>query len=238
MWSESERPMARIRSSHVPSSTVYIYPPQYSLLPSFSLHPSIMPSAVPQNTPPAEPTSQYTQDPHLRQTESRWKDLNRAGDISARVIRVLRFMEELRINLPILLWAISWNVEDLISDPSVKFARTTLMVSKELPTILSHWFKPPRSHNQGIRTKAAQEILTGWVHERLLDLINHEMKAVGSLLDYSKDCLCEETLLDISFKTLVPEVQNAAPIFWKILRHAAYTPVQEARNTLKYPDPV
>ena len=49
-------------------------------------------------------------------------------------------MEELRINLPILLWVISWNVEDLISDPSVKFAQTTLMVSKELPTILSRWF--------------------------------------------------------------------------------------------------
>ena len=48
----------------------------------------------------------------------------------------------------------------------------------------------------------------------------------------------EETLLDISFKMLVPEVQNATPIFWKILRHAVYTPVQEARNTLKDPDPV
>ena len=112
------------------------------------------------------------------------------------------------------------------------------MVSKELPTILSHWFKPPRSHNQGIRTKGAQEILTGWALERLLDTINHEMKTVGNLLDYSKECLREETLLDISFKTLVPDVREAAPIFWKILRHAAYTPVQEARNTSKDPDPV
>ena len=112
------------------------------------------------------------------------------------------------------------------------------MVSKDLPTIFSHWFKPPRSHNQGIRTTAAQEILTGWALRRLRDLISREMKAVGSLLDYSKDCLCEDTLLDISFETLVPEVQNAAPIFWKILRHAAYTLVQEARNTLKDPDPV
>jgi hypothetical protein len=81
-------------------------------------------------------------------------------------------MDGLRINLPILLWAISWNVEDLILDPYVKFNRTALMLSEELPTILSHWFKPPRSHNQGIRTKAAQAILTDWALEQLLDMIN------------------------------------------------------------------
>jgi hypothetical protein len=147
-------------------------------------------------------------------------------------------MDGLRINLPILLWAISWNVEDLISDPYVKFNRTALMMSEELPTILLHWFKPPRSHNQGIRTKAAQEILADWALERLLDMINQEMKTVGNLLDYSKESLHEETLLDISFKQLVPDVREAAPILWKILRHAAYTPAQEARNTLKDPDAV
>ena len=160
--------------------------------------------------------------------EACWNHLKNAGDISARVIQVLRYMEGLWINLPILLWAISWNVEDLISDPYVKFTRITLTVSKELPTILSHWFKPPRSHNQGIRTKGAQEILTGWALERLLDTINYEMKTVGNLLENSKECLHEETLLDISFKTLVPDVREAVLIFWKLLWHAAHTPVQEA----------
>jgi hypothetical protein len=64
------------------------------------------------------------------------------------------------------------------------------------------------------------------------------MKTVSNLLDYSKESLREETLLDISFKQLVPDVREAAPIFWKILPHAAYTPAQEARNTLKDPDAV
>jgi hypothetical protein len=77
--------------------------------------------------------------------------------------------------------------------------------------------------------------LTGWTLDLLLEKVNHEMKSVGNILDYTKESLCEETLLDISFEALVPKVQEAAPIFWKILRHAAYTPAQEARNTTKDP---
>ena len=167
-----------------------------------------MPSSGPHNAPPPEPTMQ---DPHLRHTECCWNHLNHlrnAGDITARIIKVLQYMDTLRINLPILLWAISWNVEDLISDPYVKFTRTTLMVSKELPTILSHWFKPPRSHNQGIRTKAANDVLTGWTLDLLLEKVNHEMKSVGDILEYTKDSLCEETLLGIAFQTLVPRCKT------------------------------
>jgi hypothetical protein len=79
----------------------------------------------------------------------------------------------------------------------------------------------------------------GWTLDLLLEKVHHEMKSVGNILEYKKESLCEETLLDITFETLVPKVQEAAPILWKFLRHAAYTPVQEARNkTKKDPDPV
>ena len=150
---------------------------------------STMPSSGPQNAPPPEPTMQ---DPYLHHTECCWNHLRNAGDITGWMIKVLQYMDTLRINLPILLLAISWNVKDLISDPYVKFASTTLMVSNELLTILSHWFKPPQLHNQGIRTKAANNILTGWTLNLLLEKVNHEMKSVGNIqriLYVKKPCL-------------------------------------------------
>jgi hypothetical protein len=53
-----------------------------------------------------------------------------------RVISVLEYMKSNDINLAILIWAISWNVEDLINHKIVVFERTSLMLSEELPEIL------------------------------------------------------------------------------------------------------
>ena len=72
------------------------------------------------------------------------------------VRQVLDFMKSVDINLPILLWAISWNIPELISDPKVSAERTALMISDELPDILAHWRLPPRKHNSGIRTRSSQ----------------------------------------------------------------------------------
>ena len=83
--------------------------------------------------------------------------------LSERVRQVLDFMKSVNINLPILLWAISWNIPELISDPKVSAERTALMLSDELPRILAHWRQPPRKHNTGIRTRAAYVTMTALV---------------------------------------------------------------------------
>jgi hypothetical protein len=51
---------------------------------------------------------------------------------------VLDFMKLVNINLPILLWDISWNIPELVPNPKVSAERTALMVSEELPGILAH----------------------------------------------------------------------------------------------------
>jgi hypothetical protein len=48
-------------------------------------------------------------------------------------------MKSVNLNLPLLLWAISWNVPELVSDPRVAAETTALMVSEELPGLLAHW---------------------------------------------------------------------------------------------------
>lgn len=61
-----------------------------------------------------------------------------APEVCKHIFAVLKYMESLRLNLPILLWALSWNYEypDLISDRRACFARTALTTSELLPGIL------------------------------------------------------------------------------------------------------
>ena len=60
-----------------------------------------------------------------------------------KVVKVLDVMADLGINLSIFLDALSWGDATCISDTKVRYARTGLMKSKELPLILRQWWKPP-----------------------------------------------------------------------------------------------
>ena len=103
---------------------------------------------------PSSSSANQRRHPYLRHNEN-LRQLFDNQSLSERVRQVLDFMKSVDINLPIFLWAISWNIPELISDPKVSAERTALMISDELPEILAHWRQPPRKHNSGIRTRAA-----------------------------------------------------------------------------------
>ena len=114
---------------------------------------------------PPEPSSSSPnrrRHPFLYRDENIRKTFNNQS-LSERVHLVLDFMKSVNINLPIFLWAISWNIPELISDPKVSAERTALMVSNELPGILAHWRHPPRKHNSGIHTRAAYVVRMAFV---------------------------------------------------------------------------
>ena len=177
--------------------------------------------------------SQGTSDPHLKQTNAYHRYLAASGDIAERVLKILQYMEELHINLPIFLWAISWNVEELVSNPHARFARTTLMLSEELPGILTHWHQPPRQHNAGVRTKAAKLAMTEWALEMLCDTIDEELLALVPLMQFPQEDLSEEALLDIRIQDMIPEVQINAPVLWKLVCYLTCTQKQARRNKNK-----
>ena len=158
--------------------------------------------------------------------------------LSERVHLVLDFMKSVNINLPILLWAISWNIPDLISDPKVSAERTALMVSEELPGILAHWRHPPRKHNSGIRTRAAYVTMNKFALDTVLEIIGNEMGALDEVFKSPQSELSEESLLSIKWEEMTAEVRREAPTTWTLFRHAAYTQEQESRNTRKNPDSV
>ena len=92
-------------------------------------------------------------------------------------------MKSVDINLPAFLWAMSWNITELSSNPKVSAKITALMLSDELPEILAHWHRPPRKHNHGVCTKATYDTMNTFALETVLETINDEM---GSL-----NCCCQ-----------------------------------------------
>ncbi|KAF8585384.1 hypothetical protein K439DRAFT_1343440, partial [Ramaria rubella] len=68
---------------------------------------------------------------------------------------VLEEMTKCSLDLPLFLKAIRWDNPSLKADPKIQYTQTALMMSEELPGIIQHWHRPPRSHGAGVRTRAA-----------------------------------------------------------------------------------
>ena len=92
-----------------------------------------MPDLKPQQaeTPTSTPI-QRRQHPSFHCTENIWQFLD-DQTLAAHVRSILDFMKSVNINLPILLWAISWNIPELISDLKVSAERTAFDTSLCLP---------------------------------------------------------------------------------------------------------
>ncbi|OAX34726.1 hypothetical protein K503DRAFT_645542, partial [Rhizopogon vinicolor AM-OR11-026] len=54
---------------------------------------------------------------------------------------ILRCMDDVGLNLPIFLDLVSWGNPDCITNAKIRYERTALMVSEELPSILRRWHK-------------------------------------------------------------------------------------------------
>lgn len=188
-------------------------------------------------SPPLEQSSSRQRHPSFHRTENIRRFLDDQS-LAERVRSVINFMQSLDINLPIFLWAISWNIPELVSDPIVASERTSLMLSDELPGILAHWCRPPRKHNSGVRTKAAYDTINKFALESVKELVENEMDDLDDIFSSPQSELSEESLLSINWNDLMANVRCKSPTTWSLIRHAAYSQKQESRNTTKDPDTV
>ena len=195
-----------------------------------------MPDFVPQ------PPDASSSTPRRRHASfNRTENLRRLHDdhsLAERVRSVIDFMTSININLPLFLWALSWNLPELVSDPKVTHERTALMLSEELPGILNHWRRPPRKHGSGVRTKGAYDTMNRFALETVTELVNEEMGTLDAIFISPQSELSEESLLSIRWNDLMDSVRREAPTIWELLLSAAYTQKQESRNTTKNPDNV
>lgn len=176
-----------------------------------------------------------------RRTQNLREDLRLKGKDVAEPIRfVLSVMDEVGIDITIFVDGVSWGTPDCVQDAKIRYARSALLKSKELPSILRRWRKPPRpTGSKDKRPKGAKSTLESFASECCLDILDQELeKIAGLLVSPAGEDIKEEELTSLVFDEMIDKMKKNAPTLWHILRSLAYTSEQEKRNTEKNPDKV
>ena len=131
-----------------------------------------------------------------------------------------------------------WGNKPAIVDPTAKYARTGLMHSDQLVTVVSRWLTPPRMSPGRPRAEGAKHILLLLVTSTVKETINNEMSAVVKELKEGLADVTEQSVLGIVIEEVQGKVQNTAPVFYNLVKTAAWSKEQEEQNTLKDPTKV
>lgn len=179
-------------------------------------------------------------DSPCRNRTKKYRDYHasRPGSLAGSVRSILAYMRTLQLDLPLLLWAMSYNVPELVSDELVKFERTALLSSTELLSLLRTWHTPPRGHARGVRSKGASAMLDAYSLELCTATLRTEMGHVGTYMRTRGSDLSAETLLSIKISEMQRDVRARAPLLWGLLRECSWSPRQQKENKAKDPESV
>ncbi|KAI0371405.1 hypothetical protein BV20DRAFT_942425 [Pilatotrama ljubarskyi] len=181
--------------------------------------------------------------PHLHNTRVLRERLGSASKVE-RVVKILRYMESLDMNLPIFLDALSWGDDACIANPKVQYERTALMVSEELPQILARWHKVPRastSRHHHVRPNGARKALEDFATSCVAEIIDRELEATAPLFRSSKESLSQAALTSFNFAGAASKLDSpsGAPTLWSLLTGAMkrmHKPsLQDCSNSCKNP---
>lgn len=162
-------------------------------------------------------------------------DTRTPESIVDRCRETIEFMAERQLDLTLLLYyCTAWVLPEGVDDPVIQYARTALMWSDELPTMLKNWHRPPRKHATGISTKAANDAIEGIALSIVHRKINAEMRDLAPIMLSPPSELNEESLL-VEIPDMIVAVQKTAPTIWSIMQCASCTPRQQKENTYKDP---
>ncbi|KAJ7262056.1 hypothetical protein C8J57DRAFT_1719626 [Mycena rebaudengoi] len=182
-------------------------------------------------------------DPHdpIQLAVTRQMKARLAGtDILAKVLTVLDCMSSQGLALPHFLDSLSWGNAACHANAKVRYHRTALMVSDELPQILERWHRPPRrsGSRQGARPAGARLVLEKFANSCVSSCIEREIKLSAPLFLSPPKELSEEHLTSFDFNEFKSRVKRRNPTLWSLLRHSAYSALQESRNKEKDPEMV
>ena len=130
-------------------------------------------------------------------------------NIARRVRKVLDCMNDVGLNLPILLDAVFWGNDYLVTDGRAKHKRNALIHSTEFPQILTRWEKKSSTTQALLKTHALSMIKTA---------INAEMDEAVSELTVTGEEINEGKLLGMTQEELVKKLKPVTNTLWEILR--------------------
>ena len=128
-------------------------------------------------------------------------------------------MEDLGLNLTLFLDSVSWGDPKCISNPMIRNARTGLMTSTELPSILRRWWRPPRvqgsSHS---RPSGASRVMEDFAHECISHIVNKEIESIAQVFESGgDDDVSEERLTNTTFPAAIEQVKSQGSLVWSLL---------------------
>ncbi|KAI0630349.1 hypothetical protein C8Q77DRAFT_1219914 [Trametes polyzona] len=168
----------------------------------------------------------------LQDTRAKQRQLGSASKLE-RVRNILKCMDNNGMNLPMFLDALSWGDEDCVNDPKVRYERTALMVSEELPHILKRWYRAPRtstSRAHYVRPAGARKALEEFAMDCAAEILDRELESTAHLFRSPEDSLSEAALTSFDFAEVALRLQDpvlGAPRAWTLLHGA----MQRARRS-------
>ncbi|KAK7059555.1 hypothetical protein R3P38DRAFT_3167995 [Favolaschia claudopus] len=160
-----------------------------------------------------------------------------SNHLAQKVKHVLAVMDALGINLPIFLDALSWGDSNCTQDAKIRYARSALLTSTELQSILHRWWKPPRlSGSKKRRPKGAKEVMEKFALGCSLQVLELELENIAEFFKSPSGAdVTEEELAGTSFPQLIAGVKKLAPNLWDILMRLSRTSSQQTRSPKKNP---
>lgn len=121
-------------------------------------------------------------------TEDR-RDDTAIDQVAALTRRVLDYMSDAGLDLPICLDAVFWGIDRLATDGKTKYQRSAFLRSAQFPRILEGWEE---------KSSAAKVVLKAHALSTIKVAVNAEMDDAGSELTITSDEIHEENLLSIT----------------------------------------
>ncbi|KAF8431619.1 hypothetical protein L210DRAFT_3415728 [Boletus edulis BED1] len=163
------------------------------------------------------------------------------GGVADKVLAVLSCMDRVGLNLPLFLDFLSWGDRECIVNAKIRYERTALMVSKELPDILERWRSPPRvSGGRNIRSKGARPAMEGFAFSCITEIIDKELEGIGELAMCPSDEVSDSGLTRFLIEDMVLKLSSPAlgstPRLWALLQKVSRTKEQARKHTKKSSD--
>ena len=154
------------------------------------------------------------------------------------VKRVLHVLKEGGMDVVAFLDALCWGNLPAITDPTVRSARTSLTHSDRLAGVVSRLLHPPRTSQGGSKAGGARRTLMPLIIDTVKEVIDEEMDAVVDALREESAEVTEKSVLGMVIDEVMDKVRVTAPVFFDLVRTAAWSEKQDERNKLKDPTTV